>query len=195
MLSLTYFAEVVKSLTWVSLFPQVWVLPLFIYINVVDLTQINKWTAWAVLTIILGYPSCELYQTKTMIHPRDIELTTYVQRTLSKLAGTHEIPIPSVRERRPLLFTTWLYRLQESLLPISIRNVSNTTYWHFCYPKNLFDPSSDKTYSRGRPTVYGWQPNASRFSLYEHRHLYLDQSLLCRAEPLPCKTMECAHRG
>ncbi|KAJ9294450.1 hypothetical protein DTO217A2_9178 [Paecilomyces variotii] len=57
MLSLTYFAEVVKSLTWVSLFPQVWVLPLFIYINVVDLTQINKWTAWAVLTIILGYPS------------------------------------------------------------------------------------------------------------------------------------------
>ena len=57
MIILTYVSEVVGELTLVSLFGQVWTLPFLIYINVIDITKINKWVSWAVVSLLLAYPS------------------------------------------------------------------------------------------------------------------------------------------
>jgi hypothetical protein len=57
MLGLTYAAEVFKELTFISLIGQLWALPFIIFLNVVDINSINKWTAWAFMTVFLSYPS------------------------------------------------------------------------------------------------------------------------------------------
>lgn len=57
MLALTYAGEVFRELTFVSLIGQIWALPFLIFINLVDINQINKWTAWIVFTLLLCYPS------------------------------------------------------------------------------------------------------------------------------------------
>ncbi|KKY25518.1 putative retrograde regulation protein 2 [Phaeomoniella chlamydospora] len=62
MIILTYVSEVVGELTLVSLFGQVWTLPFLIYINVIDITKINKWVSWAVVSLLLAYPSAQAIQ-------------------------------------------------------------------------------------------------------------------------------------
>lgn len=57
MLLLTYFAEVFGELTLTSMFGQVWSLPFLIYLYVVDINSINKWLAWALMTLLWSYPS------------------------------------------------------------------------------------------------------------------------------------------
>lgn len=57
MLGLTYSAEIFGELTIISLIGQLWALPFIIFINVFDITSINKWLAWAVMTALLCYPS------------------------------------------------------------------------------------------------------------------------------------------
>jgi hypothetical protein len=57
MLALTYAAEVFGELTMTALVGQLWALPFLIFINVVDINNINKWLAWAVMTILLCYPN------------------------------------------------------------------------------------------------------------------------------------------
>ncbi|KAL3422789.1 phthalate transporter [Phlyctema vagabunda] len=57
MLALTYTAEIWGELTLTSMLGQIWALPFVIYIYVVDINSINKWTAWGIMTVFLSYPS------------------------------------------------------------------------------------------------------------------------------------------
>jgi hypothetical protein len=59
MLGLTYAAEIFGELTYTALFGQLWALPFLIFINMVDIREINKWFAWVVMTILLCYPNGE----------------------------------------------------------------------------------------------------------------------------------------
>jgi hypothetical protein len=57
MLILTYASEVRNELTYTSLFGQIWAFPFLLFINIFDMTMINKWLAWLVMTLLLCYPS------------------------------------------------------------------------------------------------------------------------------------------
>jgi hypothetical protein len=57
MLGLTYMGEVFKELTFTALIGQIWALPFIIFINLVDINEINKWLAWIIMTALLCYPS------------------------------------------------------------------------------------------------------------------------------------------
>lgn len=57
MLALTYMGEVFHELTFISMIGQIWALPFLVFIYVVDITQINKWLAWIIMTLLLCYPS------------------------------------------------------------------------------------------------------------------------------------------
>jgi hypothetical protein len=57
MLALTYVAEVWGELTLTSLIGQIWALPFVVYIYVVDITKINKWKAFGIMTLLISYPS------------------------------------------------------------------------------------------------------------------------------------------
>lgn len=59
MLTITYISEVTGQLTLVSVIGQIWTLPFVVYLYVVDINTANKWSAWAVMTLLLGYPNCE----------------------------------------------------------------------------------------------------------------------------------------
>ncbi|KAG4430477.1 hypothetical protein IFR05_014039 [Cadophora sp. M221] len=57
MLALTYAGEVFRELTLTALIGQIWALPFLIFINLVDINEINKWLAWAIMTALLCYPN------------------------------------------------------------------------------------------------------------------------------------------
>jgi hypothetical protein len=59
MLALTYAGEVFGELTFISLIGEIWALPFLIFLNLVDINEINKWAAWVVFTLLLCYPSGE----------------------------------------------------------------------------------------------------------------------------------------
>jgi drug/metabolite transporter superfamily protein YnfA len=59
MLLLTYVAEIWGELTLTAAFGQVWALPFLVYIYVVDITKINKWQAFGIMSLLLSYPSGE----------------------------------------------------------------------------------------------------------------------------------------
>jgi hypothetical protein len=60
MLILTYVAEIWGELTLTSAIGQIWALPFLIYIYLVDITKINKWKAFSVMSLLLSYPSGKL---------------------------------------------------------------------------------------------------------------------------------------
>ncbi|KAE8441368.1 hypothetical protein EG329_005471 [Mollisiaceae sp. DMI_Dod_QoI] len=62
MMALTYVAEIWGELTLTSAFGQVWALPFLIYIYKVDITKINKWKAFSVMSLLLSYPSAHPIQ-------------------------------------------------------------------------------------------------------------------------------------
>jgi len=62
MLLLTYVAEVFGELTLISLLGQLWALPFLIFLNIVDLTEINRWVSYAIMTALLCYPSAHPIQ-------------------------------------------------------------------------------------------------------------------------------------
>ncbi|OJJ31263.1 hypothetical protein ASPWEDRAFT_187178 [Aspergillus wentii DTO 134E9] len=62
MLGLTYLSEVWGNLTLTSVIGQIWALPLLIYLNTVDLTATNRWSAWVVMTLLLCYPNAHPIQ-------------------------------------------------------------------------------------------------------------------------------------
>jgi len=43
------------ELSLIAVLSQVWTIPMLIWLNVVDTTKVNKWSVWAVITILLGY--------------------------------------------------------------------------------------------------------------------------------------------
>ncbi|OJJ07697.1 hypothetical protein ASPVEDRAFT_142165 [Aspergillus versicolor CBS 583.65] len=57
MLLLAYTAEATGQLTFVAMVGQIWALPFLVYLYVVDINSVNKWVAWAVMTLLLGYPN------------------------------------------------------------------------------------------------------------------------------------------
>jgi hypothetical protein len=57
MLLLAYTAEATGELTFVAMVGQIWALPFLVYLYVVDINSVNKWVAWAVMTLLLGYPN------------------------------------------------------------------------------------------------------------------------------------------
>lgn len=62
MVTFTYLAEVVGNLALFGLLAQLWALPFLIYFYVVDINTVNKWTAFAVMTVLLAYPSTHAIQ-------------------------------------------------------------------------------------------------------------------------------------
>jgi len=61
MLALTYVAEIWGELTLTALLGQIWALPFVVYIYIVDITKINKWKAFGIMTLLLSYPSGNLF--------------------------------------------------------------------------------------------------------------------------------------
>ncbi|GAA88574.1 MFS transporter [Aspergillus luchuensis IFO 4308] len=59
---LTYGGEIFGSLAWMGVVAQLWCLPFLIYMNVVDLSEANKWIVWSVLTLFLGFPNAHALQ-------------------------------------------------------------------------------------------------------------------------------------
>ncbi|KAL5342108.1 major facilitator superfamily domain-containing protein [Aspergillus crustosus] len=57
MITISYTAEALNELTFVSMVGQIWTLPFVIYIYVVDINTANKWVVWAVMTLFLAYPN------------------------------------------------------------------------------------------------------------------------------------------
>ena len=57
MMLVTYFSEIYGELTFMAMSGQIWGLPFLIYLNAVDTTIINRWIVWAVITLLLSYPS------------------------------------------------------------------------------------------------------------------------------------------
>ncbi|KAN0113151.1 MFS general substrate transporter [Hyaloscypha variabilis] len=62
MLALTYVAEIWGELTLTSAFGQIWALPFLVYIYLVDITKINKWKAFGIMSLLLSYPSAHPIQ-------------------------------------------------------------------------------------------------------------------------------------
>ncbi|OAA47964.1 MFS transporter [Cordyceps fumosorosea ARSEF 2679] len=83
MLGLTYLAERVRNLSLVAMLGQVWALPFVIYVNVVDTATVNKWVMFAVITLLLGYPSSHPIQVawtsrnSNTVRSRTVSAATY----------------------------------------------------------------------------------------------------------------------
>ena len=53
----TYVSEIVEERSLIGLFGQVWAVPFLIWLYVVDITTVNKWVVWTVITLLLSFPS------------------------------------------------------------------------------------------------------------------------------------------
>ncbi|KAL2207379.1 MFS general substrate transporter [Sarocladium strictum] len=62
MLAITYLSEIWKEIALTAMIPQFWVLPFLVYLYVVDITATSRWAAWAVLTLLLAFPSVHAMQ-------------------------------------------------------------------------------------------------------------------------------------
>ncbi|ATY63598.1 MFS transporter [Cordyceps militaris] len=83
MLGLTYLAEHVQDLSLVAMLMQIWALPFIIYLNVVDTNSVSKWIMFAVITLLLGYPSAHPIQVawtsrnSNTVRSRTVSAATY----------------------------------------------------------------------------------------------------------------------
>lgn len=62
MLGITYLAEIVGELTFISLSGQIWLLPFLIYLTVAETAATSKWVIWGVITTLLSYPNAHPIQ-------------------------------------------------------------------------------------------------------------------------------------
>ncbi|KAI9825591.1 MAG: hypothetical protein M1819_000487 [Sarea resinae] len=62
MLLLTYISELTSQPSLMGFLAQVWTLPFLIYLYIVDINSVNKWVAWTVMTLLLGFPSAHAIQ-------------------------------------------------------------------------------------------------------------------------------------
>jgi hypothetical protein len=62
MLALAYSAEIYQELTWHSMTGNIWVIPFLIWLVVANVAKANKWVVWAVITLLLSYPSAHPIQ-------------------------------------------------------------------------------------------------------------------------------------
>lgn len=56
LMGITYLSERLNERTLVSMLYQIWILPFIIFLYLVDITAINHWVAWGVLTLLLACP-------------------------------------------------------------------------------------------------------------------------------------------
>ncbi|KAM5352757.1 hypothetical protein ACJ41O_005479 [Fusarium nematophilum] len=56
-MGITYLSELLDERALVAVISQIWALPFLVFLYAVDVTQINKWAAWVILTLLLAYPS------------------------------------------------------------------------------------------------------------------------------------------
>jgi hypothetical protein len=70
MLGITYLAEIFGELTFTALIGQIWALPFLLFINLVDINEINKWVAWVVMTALLCYPSGKINPIPVLCPPQ-----------------------------------------------------------------------------------------------------------------------------
>ena len=59
MMAISYLAEIWGELTFTSSIGQFWAFPFLVFLTVKDITKINKWSAFGVMTALLSYPSCK----------------------------------------------------------------------------------------------------------------------------------------
>jgi hypothetical protein len=57
LLGITYLSEAYDQRALFAMVSQIWALPFLVTLYVLDITQINRWATWAVLTLLLGFPS------------------------------------------------------------------------------------------------------------------------------------------
>lgn len=101
MLALTYVAEIWGELTLTSAFGQIWALPFLIYIYLVDITKINKWKAFGIMSLLLSYPSGKstysslrhlsflVLTPSSTSYPGRLELPQFKRRSLSNCFGSN----------------------------------------------------------------------------------------------------------
>lgn len=58
---LTYLSERLDERALVCMLSQLWALPFLVFLYVVDVSQISRWAAWGMLTLLLAYPSRTFY--------------------------------------------------------------------------------------------------------------------------------------
>ncbi|KAK7425147.1 hypothetical protein QQX98_000061 [Neonectria punicea] len=56
-MGITYLSELLDERSLVAMISQIWALPFLVFLYLVDLSQINRWAAWGILTLLLAYPS------------------------------------------------------------------------------------------------------------------------------------------
>ncbi|KAH7149095.1 major facilitator superfamily domain-containing protein [Dactylonectria estremocensis] len=56
-LGITYVSELLDERALTAMVSQLWALPFLAFLYAVDITQVNRWLAWAMLTHLLAYPS------------------------------------------------------------------------------------------------------------------------------------------
>lgn len=56
-LLVSYLAEVFDQQAYFGVISQIWALPFLIYLYLRDVTIINRWVAWTILTLLLASPS------------------------------------------------------------------------------------------------------------------------------------------
>lgn len=62
MLLSTYLAEVTGQLWIFGVLGQLWALPFLAYMYAEDINALNKWTAFAIMTVLLAYPNVHAIQ-------------------------------------------------------------------------------------------------------------------------------------
>ena len=83
MLAVTYAGEIFKELAIVSMCCQFWTLPFLIYLNVVDITKVNRWSVYTCITILISKPSSHAIQAawtsrnSNSIHSRAVSAVFY----------------------------------------------------------------------------------------------------------------------
>ncbi|KAK2031340.1 phthalate transporter [Colletotrichum zoysiae] len=82
MLAITYLDEVLGELTFVSMSGQVWALPFLIYLNVVNISEVNRWVLYAVITVLLMYPNGQFLE-PTLVGWNSRNSNTVRSRTVS----------------------------------------------------------------------------------------------------------------
>jgi hypothetical protein len=56
MILLTYLGEMTGQLAFIASIPQIWAVPFLLWLRFTDITEVSRWTVWAVMTLFLGNP-------------------------------------------------------------------------------------------------------------------------------------------
>jgi hypothetical protein len=56
MMIITYAAEITGELTLWAVLGQIWTLPFIIFLRVTNINEVDKWTQYAVMVVLLSFP-------------------------------------------------------------------------------------------------------------------------------------------